>query len=55
MLNLDRGRSPFWRLSTVDGTLSLSPSVNYYDGRRRCHYFIRKGKVDWMGDSFGER
>ena len=55
MLNLDTARSPFWRLSQVDGPLSLSPSVNYYDGRRRCHYFIRNGKVDWMGDSFGER
>lgn len=54
MLNLDRGRSPFWQLSTVDGPLSLSPSVNYYDGRRRCHYFVRNGKVDWMGDTFGE-
>ncbi|WP_271528072.1 DUF6527 family protein [Bradyrhizobium sp. CCBAU 25338] len=55
MLNLDRGRSPFWQLSTVEGTLSLSPSVNYHNGRRRCHYFIKNGKVDWMGDSFGER
>lgn len=55
MLNLDRGRSPFWQLSKVDGPLSLSPSVNYYDGRRRCHYFVRNGKVDWVGDSFGER
>ncbi|WP_410052902.1 DUF6527 family protein [Bradyrhizobium sp. SZCCHNS1049] len=54
MLNLDRDRSPFWQLSTVDGPLSLSPSVNYYDGRRRCHYFIRDGKVDWVGDTFGE-
>ncbi|MBI5323063.1 DUF6527 family protein [Bradyrhizobium sp.] len=54
MLNLDRGRSPFWQISGVEGPLSLSPSVNYYDGRRRCHYFIRNGKVDWMKDSFGE-
>jgi hypothetical protein len=55
MLNLDRGRSPFWQLSPVGGPLSLSPSVNYHDGHRRCHYFIRNGKVDWVGDSFGER
>ncbi len=54
MLNLDRGRSPFWQLSAAEGPLSLSPSVNYYDVRRRCHYFIRNGKVDWMKDSFGE-
>lgn len=55
MLNLDNARTPFWRLSKVDGPLSLSPSVNYYDRKRRCHYFIRNGKVDWMGDSFGEQ
>ncbi|MCP3446178.1 DUF6527 family protein [Bradyrhizobium sp. CCGUVB14] len=55
MLNLDRARSPWWSLSKVDGPLSLSPSVNYYDGRRRCHYFVRNGKIDWSGDTFSER
>jgi Family of unknown function (DUF6527) len=55
MLNLDRDRRPYWQISKVDGPLSLSPSVNYYDGRRRCHYFIKNGKVDWLEDSFGER
>lgn len=52
MLNLDKSRNPWWQLSKVDGPLSLSPSVNYYDGRRRCHYFIRNGKIDWSGDTF---
>ncbi|WP_354201972.1 DUF6527 family protein [Bradyrhizobium sp. JR4.1] len=55
MLNLDQARSPWWGLSKVDGPLSLSPSVNYYNGRRRCHYFVRNGKIDWVGDSFGDR
>lgn len=53
MLNLDASRYPNWRMHQKDhGPLTLSPSVNYYDGVRRCHFFIRGGKVDWAKDTF---
>lgn len=55
MLNLDRTRHPAWSISQTSNRLSISPSVDYYDGNRRCHYFIRGGKVIWSGDSFGEK
>jgi hypothetical protein len=53
LLNLDRARSPSWTATQKhNGYLSLSPSVNYYDGNRRCHYFVRDGKIVWSGDTF---
>lgn len=54
MLNLDRSRYPFWSAHQDRDRLSISPSVDYEDECRRCHYFIRNGKVIWVGDSYGE-
>lgn len=52
MLNLDVGRRPSWRIG-VDGSqrLSIRPSVDYADGRRRCHYFVSTGRIDWARDT----
>jgi hypothetical protein len=52
LLNLDQSRSPAWIISAQSGLLSISPSVDYYDRMKRCHYFVRAGKVNWVGDSF---
>lgn len=48
MLNLDKSRVPYWRL-TLSAThrITLSPSIDYQDNSRRCHYSIRKGRVIW--------
>ena len=48
MLNLDRSRFPYWRL-TLSATrqITLAPSIDYHDEYRRCHYFLRKGRVIW--------
>jgi len=54
MLNLDRTRRPAWSANQEFDRLTISPSVDYYDERRRCHYFIQRGKVVWVGDSFGD-
>lgn len=51
MLNLDHARRPAWSVSQKKGRLSVYPSVNYYDGNRRCHYVVRDGKIVWMEDS----
>ena len=56
MLNLDRTRHPSWTVHQLtNGNLSIAPSVNYYDGDRRCHYFIRDGQINWVEDSFDGR
>lgn len=49
MLNLDARRRPAW---TVQSTkpLTLRPSIDEFRGNKRCHYFIRKGKVEWVRD-----
>jgi hypothetical protein len=48
MLNTDRGRAPHWS-TTIGGPLTILPSVDYYEHTvRRCHYFVRKGRIKWV-------
>jgi hypothetical protein len=52
MLNTDTARSPAWSIAkSPRGKPSISPSINYFDGRRRCHYFLRHGRIEWSGDT----
>lgn len=52
MLNLDDSRTPYWQLIGASfGQLSIAPSVDFHDGARRCHYFIRNSRVIWTKDS----
>lgn len=37
-----------WDLTQPDGRPSLSPSVDYDSGGRRCHFWLRKGRVTWV-------
>jgi hypothetical protein len=46
MLNADRIRRPVWQLND-DNRLTISPSIDFADDRRRCHYFIRNGRIIW--------
>ncbi len=48
MLNVDSSRSPHWSMS-VDGLLTIGPSVDTRDSARRCHFFIRNGRLAWVG------
>ena len=50
MLNADTGRKPYWTLNPAP-RLTISPSVDYRGTERRCHYFIRDGKIIWAKDS----
>ncbi|MGI4791101.1 MAG: DUF6527 family protein [Janthinobacterium lividum] len=47
MLNTDKSRLPYWKVST-SGALTIAPSIDYSNGEKRCHYFIRKGHVQWV-------
>jgi hypothetical protein len=51
VLNLDGARSPSWQVSQGN-RLTISPSVDYHDDKKRCHYFVRGGKIVWAGDTF---
>jgi hypothetical protein len=49
MVNLDKARSPKWEL-TNRSPLTLAPSINDAAGGRRCHFFVRKGRIRWVYD-----
>jgi hypothetical protein len=49
MLNTDRQRYPAWRVDLVSlDRLTLSPSVDAHDDKRRCHYLVRNGRIVWV-------
>ena len=47
MLNLDTSRSPAWRIQPTR-RVSMSPSIDSYTEIGRCHFFVRRGKVQWV-------
>ena len=47
MLNTDLARSPHWS-TTGHGPLTIFPSIDSAARSRRCHYFIRKGRTQWV-------
>ena len=49
MLNLDSRRRPTWTMQSSN-PLSLHPSIDEFRDHKRCHYFIRGGKVQWVSD-----
>ncbi len=51
MLNTDKARSPYWSV-TGKGPLTISPSIDYYEEKRRCHYFVRKGRIIWAHERY---
>lgn len=48
MVSLDSGHWPHWTLVGASTTLTLWPSIDYHGPSRRCHYFIRRGRVHWV-------
>ncbi len=48
LLNVDSSRNPYWRIEVLNGRrLTITPSVDYSDASRRCHYFVRRGRIEW--------
>jgi Family of unknown function (DUF6527) len=47
MLSTDKLHSPHWA-TTVQGQLTISPSIDYHQPKRRCHYFVRNGRISWV-------
>lgn len=50
MLNADPARRPHWTLNQVQ-RLTIYPSIDYRGSERRCHYFVRNGRIEWARDS----
>jgi Family of unknown function (DUF6527) len=49
LLNTDIARLPYW-VVTIKGALTISPSIDFFEGKRRCHYFVKKGRVVWASE-----
>jgi hypothetical protein len=47
MLNLDPSRTPHWTIGTAE-PLTVFPSVDAPNEAGRCHYFIRRGRIEWV-------
>jgi hypothetical protein len=51
LLNTDPSRKPSWSImQSPKRGLSIAPSVDFRDGRRRCHYFVSNGRIIWAKD-----
>jgi hypothetical protein len=53
MLNLDQRRRPAWALMDAN-QLTIRPSIDSRLPGRRCHYWVRHGKIIWVKD-IGDR
>lgn len=50
-LNLAASQAVRWRLEKDGGGgPSVSPSIDYRGPDRRCHFWLRRGRVDWVKD-----
>ncbi len=47
MLNMDKARWPYWSINKK-GALTITPSVDYDDTDRRCHFIVRNGRIRWV-------
>jgi hypothetical protein len=54
LINLDTSRHPAWSLSNPS-RLTLTPSVDDRTPNRRCHFFMRDGRVCWVHNETEEQ
>lgn len=54
MVNVDASHSPRWHLVS-EKSLTVWPSVDCRRPERRCHYFIKRGRVVWVPDKERKR
>lgn len=46
MLNLDAARRPRWRVLTIE-KVTIEPSIDVVRPGRRCHFWLRDGRIVW--------
>src|SRR5260370_36751997 len=49
MVNLDHHRRPAWRVRMLT-PLTVSPSFDYREDNRRCHFLLKGGHIQWVPD-----
>lgn len=47
MVTLDPSHWPHWVIRRTK-KLSLSPSIDFCEGNKRCHFFLINGKINWI-------
>ena len=52
LLNLQRARRPYWRITSVK-RLTVWPSVDAKNGDRRCHFLFDRGHAVWVHEEAG--
>jgi len=46
MITLDLSHRPHWSLHG-NSKLTVSPSIDFHSPEKRCHFFLRRGKIEW--------
>jgi hypothetical protein len=54
-INASPRHRPHWKLVGEGGQPSLKPSVDFDEPSRRCHFWLRNGRVRWAGNSYISR
>ncbi len=50
MLSLSQSRKPRWTVNAKRPRLDVTPSVDAFHEGRRCHFWLRAGRVRWVPD-----
>ncbi|WP_375341732.1 DUF6527 family protein [Patulibacter defluvii] len=54
-LNLAPTRRPAWTVNVGHGRATLHPSVDSVTDERRCHFWVRNGRVSWARERDQDR
>lgn len=47
LVNLDSRRFPYWLIES-NQPLTIEPSLDIVNSNRRCHFFVRNGRIQWI-------
>jgi hypothetical protein len=50
-INLSRRRLPYWTFEDEGRGPTMHPSIDAKDPERRCHFWVREGRVRWAIDA----
>lgn len=50
LISLSEPIRPYWHL-TIEQRPSLTPSVNVSEEEHRCHFWLKNGSIQWVGNS----
>lgn len=53
MLSLSGARNPKWTVNKNAPRLDVAPSIDSFHDGRRCHFWLRDGRVRWVPEAAG--